>query len=474
VIDARSGEEVLSLKGHEGAIHDVDWSPDGRWIATSSFDQTVRIWDATTGKPRFTLAHDGVVTNADWSSDSTRLVTGSGKATVWEITGAGGRELFTVSAQDMNAGIQSVAFSPDGDRVMAGDTGITAVKVWDVGRNGDAEWLNVAGDPGWITSVAFTGSGREVLASGEDGSVGAWSVDTGRRLRSFEPHRTSPEYGGDSIWALNLSPDGTLVATTGTDEAARVWDAATGEEAFSIPVQGFAEDVAWSPDGRLLAIAAMERGEVEIVDRSGARVAVLREDPGFGPLDVQFSPDGRLLATANISTGARPDPKGQRVKIWDWARGEVVTAIPVASEGIAFHPDGERIAIAYGGLAGIWDVDSGRKVATFAGHEDVLWDVAFSPDGSQLATGGFDSTVRLWDVESEVQTLVLRGHRSVVGRLAFSRDGSRLVSGAADGVVRVWAIDLGDLISIAEQELTRELTDGECRQYLHVDRCPIG
>lgn len=60
---------------------------------------------------------------------------------------------------------------------------------------------------------------------------------------------------------------------------------------------------------------------------------MLREDPDFGPLDVQFSPDGSLLAIATISTGPRPDPKGQRVEIWDWERGEVVTAIPVASEG---------------------------------------------------------------------------------------------------------------------------------------------
>jgi WD40 repeat protein len=62
-----------------------------------------------------------------------------------------------------------------------------------------------------------------VLASGGDGSVGIWRVDTGRRLRTFEPHNTSPDF--DSIWAVDLSPDGTLVATTGTYEVARVWDA---------------------------------------------------------------------------------------------------------------------------------------------------------------------------------------------------------------------------------------------------------
>jgi WD40 repeat protein/class 3 adenylate cyclase len=469
VVDVRSGKTVFTLEGHGSDVWDVDWSPDGRWIATSSFDNTVRIWDAQTGEVRFTLFHDGPVTQADWSPDSTRLVTGSSAATVWEVTEAGGEKLLSLSAQDAGAGVQGVAFSPDGDRVMTGDAGITAVKVWDVSRAGDAEWANLPGDPDWISSVAFRPSGGEVVASGENGSVAVWDPETGRAIRSFRAHRSPRDT--DVIGALDISPDGALVATAGSDQTVRVSDAVTGNEVFSVPLRGFIEELDWSPDGRLLAIAATEKGVIRIVDRSGAEVAELREESGFGVLDLQFSPDGRLLATANISTTGRPDPKGQRVKIWDWRQAKVVTAIPVASEGIAFDPKGQRIAIAHGGLAGIWDVDSGRKLATFAGHEDVVWDVAFSPDGSLIATGGFDRTVRLWDAEAGVQVLVLEGHRDVVGRLAFSPDGSKLASGAGDGTVRVWALDLDDLIEIARSELTRDLTDEECRQYLH-GPCP--
>jgi WD40 repeat protein len=459
VVDVRSGEEMFSLEGHEDHLQDVDWSPDGRWIATSSFDATVGIWDARTGELRFSLFHDGPVPVSDWSPDGGRLVAGGTKATVWEITEAGGEKLFSLSAQDTSSGVQGVAFSPDGNRVLTGDAAITSAKVWDVGQTGDAEWANIPGDPEWVTSVAFSPSGRELIASGENGSVAEWDPQTGESIQSLQTQRT--------VVDMDLSPDGELIATMGYPTRVSVLDRATGREEFTYQPQGFAENLDWSPDGRLLAIAGLESERAIIVDRSGQEVAVLEEpSDGVGVWDVQFSPDGQLLATASDST-ERPNPLAQRVKIWDWEKGETLTEISVFAEGMVFDPSGETIAIAHGGLATIWDVESGEKLRTFAGHEDALWDVAFSPDGSMLATAGFDTTVRLWDVETGVQLLVLRGHDIVVGRLAFSPDGSKLASGAGDATARVWALDLDDLIRIAEGEVTRDLTEAECRQYLH-------
>jgi WD40 repeat protein len=84
-----------------------------------------------------------------------------------------------------------------------------------------------------------------------------------------------------------------------------------------------------------------------------------------------------------------------------------------------------------------------------------------------VATASADGTVRLWDPSSGRQQLVLRGHDDVVWDVDFSPDGSRLASASPDGTVRVWAIDLEDLMAIARRNVTRELTALECRQYLH-------
>ena len=110
-------------------------------------------------------------------------------------------------------------------------------------------------------------------------------------------------------------------------------------------------------------------------------------------------------------------------------------------------------------------------VATLARQPGDLYGLAFSPDGTAFATGSTDGTVRLFDVPSGLLRLTLHGP-APAGRVAFSPDGSMLAS-RNDDSVRIWALDIDDLIAIAGQNVTRSLTDEECRQY-HVERCPGG
>ncbi|HEX2032094.1 MAG TPA: hypothetical protein VHL78_11980 [Actinomycetota bacterium] len=109
---------------------------------------------------------------------------------------------------------------------------------------------------------------------------------------------------------------------------------------------------------------------------------------------------------------------------------------------------------------------------TLTGHTGPVNDVAYAPDGSAIATASADGTVRVWNPASGAQEVMLSGHETGVWDLAFSPDGSKLASASPDGTVRVWALDVDDLIEIARSELTRSLTDDECRQYLHLAACP--
>jgi WD40 repeat protein/energy-coupling factor transporter ATP-binding protein EcfA2 len=499
VVDVASGAEVFALEGHLlYPIMDIDWSPDGERIATAGFDGSARVFDAHTGGQRLAiLGTGGHIYSVGWGPDATRLIAGKsdGTARVWQVTGGGAREVITLTAQDTRRGVTGVAFSPDGTHVLTGDAGITAARVWDVGINGDAEVANLPAVAVTAGAVDFSSDGRELVATSGAGSVTVWDTQSVTPVRTLgapspsssalgaTPGYYAPLASGAEVFSLDVSADGRLVAAARFDGTVRVWDVETGRDAFTVdpgPLQANYGTVAWSPDGDLLAVAANDgrTGRATVVDRSGRVLAVHQEEFGIALSGLTFTPDGEQLVTTRLPTGP-PAPDAGGVVTWDWRSGEVEPIIDTPAAFALASPTGRLVATTSrqgtltgsGGPVEVWDPAAGRRVATLAGSAGVVLDVAFSADGSRLATSGQDGTVRIWDPASGEELLVLRGQYPAFS-VAFSPDGSQLASVGSDGVVRVWALDLAELVQIAEDELTRTLTDEECQRYLHVERCP--
>jgi WD40 repeat protein len=505
VVDVRSGDDVLTMGAPNPS--DAAWSPDGTSIATADEDGTARIFDARTGRQRLALVgHRDGVTDVDWSPDSTHVVTASddGTAKVWRVIGGDGRERFTLSAQDTRSGLVSAAFSPDGSHVVTGDIENRATIVWDVSITGDAELATLPAAASDQSSATFTPDGRYLLAGNAAGTVSVWDAQTLTRVRKLgDPDQSppienviSPPAATDVfVNAIDVSPDGRLAAVVTVDPrprlwttVMRVWDLETGQEAFRTRPRGFfVDDVAWSPTGDHLAISTTRLADtseevleavVTVVDRSGREVAVLPDaEPFVQILSLAFTPDGKRLIGSRSSTASFETFFGQ-VMIWNWEDGQLERSIDTGGEEAVLSPRGDLIVstprnfFAGSQVAEVWDWATGQHLRTLAGHTGSVTDAAFSPDGSRLATASRDGTVRLWDPDTGKQQLVLRGHVGEVSAVAFSPDGSRLVSVGTDGTVRVSALDLDELIEIAENGLTRSLTDEECRKYLHVERCP--
>jgi WD40 repeat protein/DNA-binding SARP family transcriptional activator/energy-coupling factor transporter ATP-binding protein EcfA2 len=501
VVDVESGNEMFTLQGHRLILMDVAWSPDGTAIAAAGADGRVRILDAGTGSPRFAVSGGpGLMRAIDWSPDSSRLVAGNsdGTATVWLVSEAELWKLVTLSAQDTRTGINGVAFSPDGTRVMTGDFGITATMIWDIGITGDAEVANLPTVAIAYGAATFTADGRHLVATGAGGSVTVWDAHTFKGVRTLgAPAGASPPptlggatvlppvNSGADVFSVDVSRDGRMVATARFDGSVRVWDAETGEDAFTVDpgptVPGTTwMDVTWNADGDLLAVAANDgsTGRVTIFDRSGRILTVLQEDFGTAVGSVAFSPDGDQVITTRVPVVPYPGPDDGQLVIWDWIEGTVKRTIATPAFIAAASPTGHLVAATNrlstnlsGETVDVWDTANGRRVATLAGNTGGTMALAFSADGSRLATANADGTVRIWDPHSGQQLLALRGHNAMATSVSFSPDGSRLASVGADGSLRVWALDLDDLIEIAENELTRTLTDQECQQYLHAPRC---
>jgi WD40 repeat protein len=298
----------------------------------------------------------------------------------------------------------------------------------------------------------------QLIAPSPDGSLALWDLAAGQIVGTLGQAKRQKDF--------DLSPDGRLIAIAsgGLRNEVPITSVTTGEHLSEVPNPSEVDVVDWSPDGTQLALAAFGAG-TRIVDRSGHVTQVLT-DPGFDSYVARFSPDGNTIATASWSEA--PETRHVTIRGRD---GRLLRTIATdASGGLEFDPSGSTVATITGvGALTIWNADDWTKIVVLGGSPAVL-DVDFSPDGSTIATGNTDGTVRLYDVRTGAQRLVLRGHRWWVTSVAFSPDGAKLAS-LSPGEVRVWALDLDDLLAIAEQEVSRSFTDEECRRYLHVDRC---
>jgi WD40 repeat protein/class 3 adenylate cyclase len=473
VFDVASGKKLLTLSDHIYASNAVSWSPDGRRLATAAGEGSLIVWDAKTGKPSFELlGHTEGAISVDWSPDSTQLVSGGGDGTakVWQLRKHGGRELMTLSGAETRSGVVAV-FSPDGNQVITGDGAITAVKIWDASVSGDSEWGGFPTEELAPVDLAYLPDGRVIGPRG-GGSVGIWKVGSDRPDKVIGPAR------GPRLPIIHVESDkaGTKFAVVPNfSHVATVFDLG-GEELFHVQGGGEITSLSWRKDGEMLAVGwnaedSESPGSIRLVDSNGEKVRDL--DLAGRELDeVRFSPDGELLAAS-----ANDPPRASRILLWDADTGEEVQTLddPEGNAGgvsLAFDEAGDRLAVGEvdGGIQ-LWNVRSGAKTVSLVGLTGPTVDVEFSPDGNTIAAAGSDGTIHMFDANTGLEKLVLRGHRYLVSGVEFSADGTRLASTSPDGTIRIWALDLADLLRIAEENLTRGFTDDECRQYLHQATC---
>jgi WD40 repeat protein len=364
---------------------------------------------------RLTLhGHRDSVDRVAFSPDGTTIATASwdGTAKLWNS--ATGRELQTLPA-DPGRVVRAVGFSPDGKRVVTGGSGKVA-KVWDAATG--RELGSFAGHAAPIMDAAFHPDGKRIATASEDGTVKLWYAEGGREWLTLNAK------GG--VGCVVFSPDGARLLTCGSNSVT-IWSAATGREVgVLVGHQGLVMRAAYSPDGRRIATGGFDTTS-RVWDAASGRELVTFRGHKQPVRWVTFSPDGKRVASSGVDA---------TVRLWNAANGQELLMLRTGLAGaacLAFSPDGARLAGAVNDVATLWDVSKQEEVIAVRGSA-----VAFSRDGSRLASGGRDSTATVWDVPGGHELQRLRGHEAMVTNLSYNRDGTRLATASDDGTARVW------------------------------------
>jgi uncharacterized protein YkuJ len=285
--------------------------------------------------------------------------------------------------------------------------------------------------PGWVAAVAFSPDGERLVAGGADKVARGFDAKSGRPLVSFKGHE-------DSITSVSFHPDGKLLATGGNDRIAAIWDARSGELRHKlVGHKGAVLSVAFSPDKTTLATAGIDQ-TIKLWDVSTGRLFRTLSGHKSWVNSLAFRADGKWLISGS-SDGA--------LKVWSCKTGEcertlVATGAEVRS--VAISPDGKRIAagIRYG-VAMVWDASDWKERHRFEGIKGDMCSVAFSPSSQLLAISDGDwnrgGIVRLRRMKDGKEIERFQ-HTGEVLSIAFSRDGESIAAGAGDKLVRVWKV----------------------------------
>jgi WD40 repeat protein len=457
--DVQTGKEVrkflpVGLSGCHPASR-VGFSADGSTLAASSYVYgnagtsygILRVWDVATGKLRYLYQS----TTDAWVKDGVFALSPDGKFLAFRLDTLKIRDLAAQKTIQEISPLEisgpSLAFSSDGTSLTDG-TGI-----WDTGTWKKVTSLSGGGvlSPDWKYSASFSNSAIAIrdAVSGAELQSRSWT--------SFD------------VSNLSFSPEGVFLFS-----GARFWNLLTGQETGYPNING-ASRVAFSPDGGTIALLSNQ--SVSLINKTTGQVMRTADIPYGNFADFLFSPNGKFLVagerngkayTLDLTTwkvydvswdsnclAISPDSKllasgsswygeGGFITIKDPIKGYKDTFGSTHEPGISsitYTPDGKYLIV--GSLEGditLHRADMGAVVKTFKAQSDLVSALIYSPDGKILASSSMDGTIKLWDASTWKLLVTLKGHQAGVSALAFSPDGKMLVSGSEDGTIRFWGI----------------------------------
>lgn len=456
--DASSGQEIGKLSAPQGETFDIAFSHDGQRLATGGDDNLVHVWNiATLQEERLLRGHDGAITRLEFSKDGARLVSRGtdGVARLWDVAAER-----VIVALDHVEDVLNARFSPNSERLVTAsiDGGIS---IWDA-RHMTAS-INIpppcvaskTNDRCAVNHAAFSGDGKLLIAAADDGHARVYDARTGAEVRKLTGHE-------EKLRRAALSLDGSLAVTTSDDRTTRVWDTAHGRELKKLGgPELWVGSASFSTDGTKVVTANWDHTLRVFSVSDGKELKVLQGDHVF--VDAQFNHnDDTIVATAMDA----------KVSLWEVASGRRLATVDGKTGplfGSNFNAQGNKIVtITDDNRARIWAAPGGQQVVGLP-HSSMIMAAAFGSRDRVITT---TSQVHVWNTQREA--FALETPVDSVRHAFFSPDGSQLAAVFKDGTIRIWDARFLDLESVktsayacdARLMAAREYTKEEMKNFL--------
>ncbi|PKN70100.1 MAG: hypothetical protein CVU54_06825 [Deltaproteobacteria bacterium HGW-Deltaproteobacteria-12] len=446
-VDGREKPETFVQIGHTSSINTIDLSPDGKWLLSGSDDDTIKLWDAESGRLVRTFKDSENVEFAAFLPGGRTFFSFNwkGNICIWDIRTGGKIREFALSALSGVANDDAVSY--DG-KVMRAIVGLRLYNA-DISKGAVVNSVerpksgpiaghlgfgfgsrNAVSTDGRLMLSSVRESSSESIMKSKDKTLMFWEIDTGRILATLPGH-------SERIEVIRLSSDHRYALSGSRDKTVRLWDLRRGRAAAVFTGhQHTVEAIAFSPDGKYILSGSRDNTMKlwSVADEKEIRSFAHDCEVTF----VRFSPDGRY-ALSGDDNGA--------IRYFDLQNGREVKALKshaADANAFAYSPDGNYLLTGSSkGQLRLWDAASGRMLRNIDAHRETITAVQFTPDGKYLLSAGYDKTMKLWDRNDGQLKRTFRGHSGQVYKAVISPDGRYILSSAQGNDIRLWNLATG-------------------------------
>ena len=430
--DVNSGMCLKELKGHEDYVLSVCFNSDGTSLLSASQDKTIRKWNLQKGIcTKIFIGHTNTVFSAKYNCECDKIVSSSWDETVriWDVDSG---ECIRV-LQGHKYGSYSATFSKDGKRVVAG-TGYVDILLWDVQSGKCIKKLE--GHKDIVGSVCFTPDEMYIISGSKDYTIRIWNTDSGCCEKIFTGHK-------GQVNSVCCDKTGTYIVSASEDNTILVWDFATGTVVSEMTKHvGGVTNIRWdSKDMKLVSSSYDQTIRIWHPFRNLSCLRVIKKHTQ-NVYCASFSPNDKLI----VSTGG-----DGLIYVWDILSDEPLLRLkPSTGTGCSalFTHNGDKIISSESdGNIRIWNSKSGELEKILRGHTEEV-NISLSKAGDKIISCSLDKTIRIWNVENGECIKTITGHTNYVHSAELNRDGSKVVSASWDETVRIWDVQTNNCLGI--------------------------